>query len=178
MGDPAWATLQVRLGALRSSRGRPASSDRLLFEVVSWMPPTGPLRRDLRSRHSSWQRTYKRSSRWTSIGPWVKVYRGTRNAEQIEIAFILIDSTVIRVHQHGAPKRTERQIQSVGVVRGRMMTKVHRLACQRCDGKLPAARCVLSSAQPKYRLRSRHARNSHRKRSARGWRNVRFWGEM
>ena len=108
---------------------------------------TGAPWRDLPCKFGPWQRTYKRFSRWTNVGLWAKLYRAMRGSEQKIGHFASLDSTSVRVHQHGAPTRTERDVQAVGISRGGKTKKIHLLAYQRRDGTLLAARGVLSPGQ-------------------------------
>ena len=128
LSDQAWAALQAQNERLRPRRGRPALNERLFFEAACWMRRAGAPWRDLPCKFGPWQRTYKRFSRWTSVGLWAKLYRAMRGSEQKIGHFASLDSTSVRVHQHGAPTRTERDVQAVGISRGGKTTKVHLLA--------------------------------------------------
>lgn len=56
-----------------------------------------------------WHATYTRCSRWGKKGVWQRIITTIRHDAELEA--LLIDSTVVRAHQHaaGAPKKTARK---------------------------------------------------------------------
>src|SRR6516162_6220532 len=62
-----------------------------------------------RKRFGNWKNTHKRLSRWAKKGAW------------------MIDSTIVRAHQHraGAPKKDDDQ--PIGRRKGGLSTKIHAL---------------------------------------------------
>ena len=88
---------------------------------------TGAPWRDLPCKFGPWQGTYERLSRWTSVGLWVQLRRAMRGSKQKIGHFASLDSTSVRVHQHGATTRRGRDVHGVGISPGGRTTKVHLL---------------------------------------------------
>lgn len=147
LSDATWQKVLVQIDALRSGRGRPGVDDRRFFEAVCWILRTGAPWRDLPREYGPWQTAYKRFSRWTRRGIWGAIYRRLRRKVQLPAAVCSLDSSSIRVHQHGAPKCIEREREAVGISRGGKTTKLHVLAFAGRHGVLLAARGMLSPGQ-------------------------------
>lgn len=81
----------------------------MFVEAVLWIARTGSPWRDLPEEFGRWHTVYIRFSRWRRKGVWERVAQAL--AEHGEIEHVLIDSTIVRAHQHaaGALKKTERR---------------------------------------------------------------------
>lgn len=86
--------------------GRTAADNRWFVEAVLWIGRTGCPWRDLPKALGRWHTVYVRFSRWRRTGVWERVIHAV--ADETEIKHVLIDSTIVRAHQHssGAPKKT------------------------------------------------------------------------
>jgi transposase len=64
--------------------------------------------RDLPERFGDWKKVHQRFSRWARSGGWEKVF--LHLSADAENEYAMIDSTVVRAHQHsaGAPKKSAR----------------------------------------------------------------------
>ena len=119
--DENWVRIAPALAIVKGRYGRPAKNDRRFIEAVVWMVRTGAPWRDLPVTFGRWQTVYKRFSRWSRRGLWAALYKTLREENKRQIpgnVVASLDSTSIRVHQHGAPKRRSRQAQAVGTSRG------------------------------------------------------------
>ena len=137
LSDASWGALELALAAIRSPRGRPARCDRRFIEGVRWVLRTGAPWRDLPPCFGSWQTVYKRFSRWSKRGLWCALWNQldtTIHGNKVRPAVLCLDSTSIRVHQHGAPRSREHAQQQVGRSRGGKTTKVH-AACELVSGE-------------------------------------------
>ena len=87
--------------------GRHGADNRLFVEAVLWIARTGSPWRDLPKEFGRWHTAYIRFSRWRRKGVWDRVAHVLAQAGEVE--HVLIDSTVIRAHQHsaGAQKKTD-----------------------------------------------------------------------
>ena len=56
--------------------------------------------RDLQGRFGAWNNIARRHRRWSESGVWERVF--TYLAEDADNEYAMIDSTIIRVHQHAA----------------------------------------------------------------------------
>ena len=46
-------------------------------------------------------------------------------SQAADFAYLMVDGSIVRVHQHGVPKKTAQQAQAVGKSRGGLSTKRH-----------------------------------------------------
>ena len=69
---------------------------------------TGIPWRDLPERFGDWKNTHKRFSRWANKGVWQRLFEHV--AADPDHEYAMIDSTIVRAHQHsaGAPKKRRR----------------------------------------------------------------------
>ncbi|WP_420798465.1 IS5 family transposase [Paraburkholderia hospita] len=132
LSDEVWNKVRDILPGKEGDRGRTASSNRWFLEAVLWIARTGSPWRDLPAEFGRWHTVYIRFSRWRSKGVWQRVVNAL--AGETEIEHVLIDSTIVRAHQHsaGASKKTG---QALGRSRGGLSTKLH-LAIDSMGGPL------------------------------------------
>ena len=69
------------------------------INAVLWIGKTGAPWRDLPERFGNWNSVWRRFDRWAAKGVWERVYRALQDAD---VEWLLLDSTVIRAHQHAA----------------------------------------------------------------------------
>lgn len=91
-------------------RSRPWADHRLAVEGMAWKYRTGAPWRDVPDRFGKWNSIYKRFARWAEDGTWEKLL--TEVQKQSDAAgkldwVVSIDSTIARVHQHGATLRRD-----------------------------------------------------------------------
>lgn len=83
--------------------GDPGAKDnRLFINAVLWILRTGAQGRDLPERFGNWSTTYKRFNRYAKSGRWARIC-----VELGEFTFdeLQIDSTIVRIHQHGSGQK-------------------------------------------------------------------------
>jgi transposase len=102
--DEVWAVLEPLLPPVRG-RGRPWTDHRLAVEGMVWKYRTGAPWRDVPERFGKWNSIYKRFARWAEDGTWdgllAEVHKLADAAGKVDWV-VSIDSTIARVHQHGA----------------------------------------------------------------------------
>ena len=105
--DDQWERIRDILPGKPGDPGTTAKDNRLFVEAVLWIARTGAPWRDLPLGLGNWHTTYTRFSRWAGKGVWQRVVEAVTNDPDLEV--LLIDSTIVRVHQHGtgALKKTE-----------------------------------------------------------------------
>ena len=98
--DDQWERIRDILPGKPGDPGTTAKDNRLFMEAVLWIARTGAPWRDLPIELGKWHTTYTRFSRWGKKGVWQKVVEAVTDDPDFEA--LLIDSTIVRVHQHGA----------------------------------------------------------------------------
>jgi transposase len=121
----------------------------LLEGLRSRRARTGAPSRDLPERFGNWNTIYKNFDRWSKAGVWARVLEQVQAMAHQggDVDWIAsIDSTIVRVHQHGAnPAQRHRgpADHAIGRSRGGLTTKTHLVA----DGKGRALAFVLTGGQ-------------------------------
>jgi transposase len=108
--DELWAVLGPHVEESKTHTGgqKPDTPDRLFFEAVLYWARTGIPWRDLPTEFGAWDAVYNRLGRWIRSGRLEAVFAAlTDRPEFGEVRRVLIDSTIVRAHQHaaGAPRR-------------------------------------------------------------------------
>ena len=81
-------------------------NNRLFIEAVLWICRTGAPWRDLPSELGRWHTVYTRYNRWSKKGRWQTILETL--SEDPDLKYLMVDGSITRVHQHGAPKKTTR----------------------------------------------------------------------
>ncbi|WP_429448108.1 IS5 family transposase [Paraburkholderia sp. 40] len=123
LSDKVWEKIEPILPGKEGDRGRTAADNRWFVEAVLWIARTGSPWRDLPSEFGRWHTVYMRFSRWRRTGVWQRVVNAL--AGETEIDRVLIDSTVVRAHQHSAGGLKKSGPQALGRSRGGLSTKLH-----------------------------------------------------
>lgn len=85
--------------------GRPPVGRRMVVEATAWRYRTGAPWRDVPERFGNWNTIYKNFNRWSEQGVWARVLEKAQSLahQRGELDWVAsIDSTIVRVHQHGA----------------------------------------------------------------------------
>ena len=101
--DRTWKQLSQALAQCKSATGSPPQqSDREFLEAVLFWARTGVPWRDLPSCFGKWDAVYQRFRRWQKTGTWQRLWQAVQNQRYRHAKAILVDSTVVRAHQHAA----------------------------------------------------------------------------
>ena len=98
--DDQWERIQSFLPGQKGWVGASAKNNRLFVEAVLYRYRAGIPWRDLPERFGDWKNTHRRWSRWSKTGVWEKVF--TSLATDADNEYGMIDSTIVRAHQHSA----------------------------------------------------------------------------
>lgn len=98
--DEQWARIEHLLPGRVDTPGVTAKDNRRFVDAVLWIARTGAGWRDLPERFGEWNNTFQRFNRRAKSGVWARVMETLGGDADLEN--LLIDSTVIRVHQHSA----------------------------------------------------------------------------
>src|SRR5215468_3171548 len=103
--DDCWNRIKDLLPGQEGHPGVTAKDNRLFIDAVLWIAKTGAPWRDLPERFGKWNSVWKRLTRWAHKGVWQRVFEALQDPD---LEWLILDSTVIRAHQHaaGAPKKT------------------------------------------------------------------------
>jgi transposase len=99
ISDDQWDRIEGMLPGKAGDPGVTAKDNRLFINAVLWIAKTGVPWRDLPVRFGLWNTVWKRFSNWSRNGVWERVFRELQDPD---LEWLLIDSTVIRAHQHAA----------------------------------------------------------------------------
>ncbi|ASW03984.1 MULTISPECIES: IS5 family transposase [Burkholderiaceae] len=123
LSDEVWARIESVLPGKEGDPGRTAADNRWFVEAVLWIGRTGCPWRDLPKALGRWHTVYVRFSRWRRTGVWERVIHAV--ADETEIKHVLIDSTIVRAHQHSSGAPQKNGLQALGRSRGGQTIKLH-----------------------------------------------------
>ncbi len=98
LSDAEWKIIDPLLP--RKSRGVARVDDRRVLNGIFWRLRSGAPWADIPERYGPYTTCYNRFVRWRKAGVWDKLLTAVSEAYDGRIQ--MIDSTVVRVHQHGA----------------------------------------------------------------------------
>ena len=100
--DECWDRIKSLLPGQAGQVGITAKDNRLFVNAVLWIAKTGAPWRDLPERFGNWNSTWRRFDRWSRKGVWRHVFETLQDPD---LEWLIIDSTIIRAHQHAAGAR-------------------------------------------------------------------------
>lgn len=105
--DEIWAVWGPMVAKFRSPLGpEPVLPDRMFFEAVLYWARTGIPWRDLPSEFGAWDAVYNRLRRWIHSGRLKELFGAMAAQPACEgLRRVMIDSTIVRAHQHAAGAR-------------------------------------------------------------------------
>ena len=101
--DDQWERIRNLPPGQEGHRGVTAADNRLFVEAVIWNFRSGAPWRDLPERFGDWKNVHRRFSRWTERGVWQRLFKNL--AADADNEYVMIDSTIMRAHQHAAGAR-------------------------------------------------------------------------
>ena len=106
--DDQWLKIKDFLPGREGHVGGTAPDNRLFVDAVIYRYRTGIPWRDLPERYGDWKATHKRFRRWCESGVFERIFKML--AEDTDNEYMMLDSTVVRAHQHraGAQKKKVR----------------------------------------------------------------------
>lgn len=110
--DDLWAVMAPLVERAKTHRGgqRPEVPDRVFFEAVLYWARTGVPWRDLPAEFGAWDAVYNRLRRWVHSGGLRRLFELlTAEPDLGDVRRVLIDSTIVRAHQHAAGARRRKK---------------------------------------------------------------------
>ena len=107
LSDEVWARIEPLLPA-QYGKGRPFRDHRQVIEGIVFRYRCGIAWRDLPERFGPWQSVYDRHVRWSGDGTFDRLLAAAHTAADAagELDWLVAaDSSLMRVHQHGATAR-------------------------------------------------------------------------
>ena len=120
LSDFEWAAIKPLLP--NKSRGVPRVNDRRVLNGIFWVLRSGAPWRDLPVCYGPRTTCYNRFVRWRRAGVWGRIMDSLAAAH--DAAVQMIDTSIVRVHQHAACISRNRS-QSMGRSRGGLTSKIH-----------------------------------------------------
>ncbi len=105
--DDQWEQIEGLLPGREGHVGGTAADNRLFVEAVLYRYRAGLPWRDLPERFGNWKSVHRRWSRWAASGVWETVFQHLAGDADNEYA--MIDSTIVRAHQHSAGAQKKRE---------------------------------------------------------------------
>ena len=100
ISDEVWAVIGPLFPSVKAT-GRPPADRRAVVEATAWRYWTGAPWRDVPERFGNWNTIYRNFNRWAEQGVWARVLEKVQSAARRAGLVTSIDSTIVRVHQHG-----------------------------------------------------------------------------
>ena len=110
--DDLWAAMEPLVDTAKRHKGgqRPALPERQFFEALLYLARTGIPWRDLPAEFGRWDAVYNRFRRWAHSGSLRRLFEAMTSDPQFgDIKRVLIDSTIVRAHQHAAGARRKKK---------------------------------------------------------------------
>ncbi len=113
LSEAQWVRIAPMLPGKASDPGRTAADNRLFVNAVLWVLRSGAFWQHLPERYGKWKSVHARFTRWAKAGVWEKVF-----AELIKDRsnkYLMLDTTLVRVHQQAAGGKGGPRIRRWGV---------------------------------------------------------------
>ena len=110
--DAQWARIEKFVPGKEGDRGRHGEDNRLFVDAVLWIARTGSPWRDLPDEFGNWNSVFQRFRRWAKKGVWESSFKAL--VESPDFEYLIIDSSIVRAHQHAAGAKGAAKIRRSG----------------------------------------------------------------
>lgn len=100
--EDEWKLIKDKLPGKAGDRGRPPDDNRAFIRAIFWIARTGSPWRALPPAYGKWSSIHKRFLRWAKAGVWQRIFDTIPSSSNKENGWVMLDSTLIRAHQHAA----------------------------------------------------------------------------
>ena len=105
LSDAEWSFFEPFVIERGPKRGRPPTDHRRVLDAIFWIARTGSPWRDLPEEAGKWSSVYRQFLRWTRSGLWDVLLEALAESRVAPNTLQMIDSTIVRAHQHAAGGR-------------------------------------------------------------------------
>jgi transposase len=117
-----WERIAPLLPGKAEDPGRSGADNRLFVEAVLWIVCVGAPWRDLPKDFGKWNSVFQRFRRWVRSGVFDQLFEAL--SADADFEYVIVDGTIVRVHQHGSGARGGTRTQAIGRSRGGLTTKI------------------------------------------------------
>jgi transposase len=124
--DDQWERIKGFVPGGTKGRRGPRTDNRKFLDALLWMARSGGRWRDLPERLGDYRSVKRRYYRWIEMGVLDEMLETL--AREADLEWLMIDSTIVRAHQHAAGARKAKggaDAQGLGRSRGGLSTKIH-----------------------------------------------------
>ena len=100
MTDADWTTALKVFKASRSRRGDKGRDDKKFLSALHYFAVHNITWRALPREFGHWNSVFQRFRRWAKKGVWERIFKAL--VENPDFEYLIIDSTIVRAHQHAA----------------------------------------------------------------------------
>jgi len=98
--DAQWRRIERLVPGKEGDKGRHGEDNRLFVDAVLWIARAGAPWRDLPAAFGNWNSVFQRFRRWAKKSVWERIFNAL--VESPDFEYLIIDSTIVRAHQHAA----------------------------------------------------------------------------
>jgi putative transposase len=111
--DAQWQRIEQLVPGKKGDRGRHGEDNRRFVDAVLWVARAGAPWRDLPEELGKWNSVFQRFRRWAKKGDWERIFNAL--IENPDFEYLIIDSTIVRAHQHAAGAKGGAKMRRSGV---------------------------------------------------------------
>jgi len=111
--DAQWRRIERLVPGKEGDKGRHGEDNRLFVDAVLWINRAGAPWRDLPKEFGNWNSVFQRFRRWAKKGVWERIFNALVDNPDFE--YLIIDSTIVRAHQHAAGAKGGAKLRRSGV---------------------------------------------------------------
>jgi putative transposase len=108
-----WRRIEHLVPGKEGDKGRHGEDNRLFVDAVLWIARAGAPWRDLPPAFGNWNSVFQRFRRWAKKGAWERIFKAL--VESPDFEYLIIDSTIVRAHQHAAGAKGGAKMRRSGV---------------------------------------------------------------
>jgi putative transposase len=108
-----WQRIERLVPGKEGDKGRHGADNRLFVDAVLWIARAGAPWRDLPQEFGNWNSVFQRFRRWAKKGVWERIFNAL--VENPDFEYLIIDSTIVRAHQHAAGAKGGAKMRRSGV---------------------------------------------------------------